>query len=150
MAGPNTLTFTNKVTFLNGIVFLNGVALTLPNAVSDPGTAVAGDMYYNSTSNTIRYYNGTIWQAIGGGGGSNQYYVNTFTLSPTDITNQFVTLSSAPDTPADTILTVIGGPMQSYGIDFTVSGSTLTFMGGIASGGSSALVSGDMLVIQYN
>jgi hypothetical protein len=148
MAGQNTLNFASKVTFLNGAVFLNGQALSLPNSASDPGSAMAGDTYYNTVSNTIRFYNGTVWSAIGGGSGS--YLVNEFTLSPTDVSNGFVTLSSAPTTPADTILTVIGGPMQSYGIDYTVSGSQLTFINSLAFGGASALVSGDMLVIQYN
>jgi hypothetical protein len=128
---------------------LNGVALTLPIATTDPGSAVAGDLYYNSTSNTIRFYNGTIWEGVAGGS-SNPYYVNNFTLTPTDISNQFVTLSSPPDTPAETVLTVIGGPQQSYGTDYTVSGTTLTFLNGLANGGVSALVSGDKLVIQYN
>ncbi len=147
MAGPNILNFASKVAFLNGVVFLNGVALTLPNAPSDPVTASAGDMYYNSVSNTIRFYNGTIWSDIGG---SSSYLVNEFTLSPTDISNGYVTLSSAPAVAADTILTVIGGPMQSYGVDYVVSGARLTFINSLAFGGVSALVSGDMLVIQYN
>lgn len=81
------------------------------------------------------------------GGSANPYYVNEFTLSPTDITNKFVTLSQAPDTAADTILTVIGGPMQSYGTDFTVSGSQLSWSGLFLDG---VLVSGDILVIQFN
>jgi hypothetical protein len=81
---------------------------------------------------------------------SNPYYVNTFTLVSGDITNQYVTLSSIPDTPADTILTVIGGVMQSYGTDYSISGSILNFLGGLATGGNSALVSGDKLVVQYN
>jgi hypothetical protein len=146
MAGPNVLNFASKVTFLNGVVFLNGVALTIPNAASDPGFASAGDMYYNSVSNTIRFFNGTIWADIGG----SSYLVDEFTLTPTNISNGFVTLSSAPAIPADTILTVIGGPMQSYGIDYTVSGAQLSFINSLAFGGISALVSGDKLVIQYN
>lgn len=78
---------------------------------------------------------------------SSPYFVNTFTLSSTDITNKFVTLSGAPDTPADTILTVIGGPMQSYGADFTVSGSQLGWSGLFLDG---VLSSGDKLVVQFN
>lgn len=90
--------------------------------------------------------NGT-WQASSGG---TPYTVDTFTLSPTDITNQFVTLTSAPDVPADTILTVIGGPMQAYTSDYTVSGSQLNFAGDLATGGNAALISGDKLVVQFN
>jgi hypothetical protein len=120
----------------------------LPNAAIDPVSAAAGDIYYNSVSNTIRLFNGTSWMDISGGtSGGNLYYVNGFTLSPTDISNGFVTLASAPDVPADTILTVIGGPMQAYGPDFTVSGNQLRWSGLFLAG---VLVSGDILVIQYN
>jgi hypothetical protein len=147
MAGPNILNFASKVAFLNGVVFVNGTAVTLPNSTTDPVSAIAGDMYYNSVSNTVRFFNGTTWADMGG---SSSYLVNEFTLSPTDISNGFVTLSSAPDVPADTILTVIGGPMQSYGVDYTISGAQLTFINSLAVGGVSALVSGDILVIQYN
>ena len=143
MAGPNVINFASKV------IFLNGSPITLPVAAADPGTAVAGDMYFNSVSNVVRFYNGSVWAAIGGGS-SGSYLVDEFTLSPTDISNGFVILSSAPTTPIDTILTVIGGPMQSYGADYTVSGSQLTFINSLAVGGISALVSGDMLVIQYS
>ena len=64
MAGPNILNFASKV------VFLNGLPLTLPIAASDPGSAIAGDLYYNSVSNLIRYYNGTIWSSVGSGSGT--------------------------------------------------------------------------------
>jgi len=74
------------------------------------------------------------------------YDVNLFTLSSGDISNGFVTLSSAPDVPGDTILTVISGPMQSYGSDYTVSGSVLTWTGNLAT----IIASGDKLVVQYN
>ncbi|CAN5950514.1 unnamed protein product [Sphagnum jensenii] len=133
MAGPNILNFANKVQFLNGAVFVNGAAITLPSAASDPVIASAGDIYYNTVSNVIRFYNGSGWLTVSGGGSSNPYYINEFTLSPTDISNGFVTLSSAPDVPADTVLTVIGGPMQTYGVDYTVTGTQLTFAGDLVA-----------------
>ena len=148
MAGPNILNIGSKVVFLNGAIFVNGQTITLPASASDPGSPVVGEMYYNSTSNTIHYYNGTIWISLGAS--SSNYTVNTFILGSGNITDRFVTLSSAPDVPADTILTVIGGPMQLYGTDFTVSGSQLTFMSSLAIDGVSALVSSDVLVVQYN
>lgn len=80
---------------------------------------------------------------------SNPYFINEFTLSPTDIANGYVTLSPAPANPTQVVLTPIGGPMQSYGTDYTVSGSQLIFGTALAPGGSSALVSGDQLVVQY-
>lgn len=45
--------------------------LGLPVGTSDPGTAEAGDLYYKTDTNKIRYYDGTQWNdlAAGGGGG---------------------------------------------------------------------------------
>jgi hypothetical protein len=43
-------------------------AMTLPRLASDPVSGmVAGDMYYNTASNRIRYFDGTIWDAIATG-----------------------------------------------------------------------------------
>jgi hypothetical protein len=56
----------NQLQFGNKVVFLNGLPFTLPIAATDPVTAVAGDLYYNSVSNTVRYYNGSAWAPIAG------------------------------------------------------------------------------------
>lgn len=58
----------NELKFGNKVVFLNGLPLTLPVAASDPGSATAGDLYYNSGSTTIRYYNGSAWSDLATGG----------------------------------------------------------------------------------
>lgn len=81
------------------------------------------------------------------GAGSAPYYVDTFTLTGTDITNGYVTLTGSPTVPASTALTVIGGPMQDYGADFTVTGSQLSWTGLFLDG---VLVAGDKLVVQFN
>jgi hypothetical protein len=72
--------------------------------------------------------------------------VQEFTLSPTDISNGYVTLSTTPVNPTLALLNVIGGPMQSYGSDFTISGTHLSWTGNLAS----VIASGDMLVVQYS
>jgi hypothetical protein len=144
-ATTGTTTVPNGGTGVTSFADLNQVIIS--------GTTTTGPLQQvpGGTAGFVLTSNGTTaaptWQATAP---SNPYYVNTFTLSSTDITNQYVTLSSIPDTPADTVLTVIGGPMQSYGTDYTVSGSILGFTNGLAAGGGSALVSGDMLVVQYN
>ena len=51
------------VVFLNNLD-LNGNQLLnarLQNLASDPGSADAGDIIYNSTSNVFKYYNGSAW-----------------------------------------------------------------------------------------
>ncbi len=83
------------------------------------------------------------WQAPSAS--SNQYLVDKFTLSPTDITNGFVTLAISPTTPADTSLTPIGGILQDYGTDYTVSGTTLSWTG---LGLDGTLTAGDKLFVQ--
>lgn len=46
--------------------------LGLPVGTSDPGTAEAGDLFYNTDTNKIRYHDGTQWNdlASGGNGGN--------------------------------------------------------------------------------
>jgi hypothetical protein len=138
VAGPNVTNFANKV------VFLNGNALTLPISATNPVSPNPGDIYFNTVSNMILYYNGSAWLSVSGGSSS---LVNNFTLSVTDISNKFVTLTHAPTSATSTILTVIDGPMQSYGADFIVSGSQLSWSGLFLDG---VLVDGDTLVIQFN
>jgi hypothetical protein len=43
------------------LVSLNAAALA-----SDPANPIAGDFYYNTVQQVLRYYNGTSWNPIGG------------------------------------------------------------------------------------
>jgi hypothetical protein len=58
----------NEIKFGSKVVFLGGTPITLPSQASDPGSAVNGDMYYNSTSDTIRVYQSGSWQSLATGG----------------------------------------------------------------------------------
>lgn len=99
MAGPNILNFDSKVAFLGGI------PLTLPVAATDPGSASNGDVYYNSTSGMIRFYNGTTWANVSSGGtvtsiglveGSEGGSQTIFTISSSPVTaNGNISLSLA-------------------------------------------------------
>lgn len=75
------------------------------------------------------------------------YRVNKFTLSPTDIANKYVTLTAPPTTPASTVLDVISGDSQDYGVDYVVTGSTVSWDG---LGLDGVLVAGDKLQIQFD
>ena len=44
--------------------------MSLPTGTSDPGSAAAGDMYYNTDDKKIRIYDGTDWNDLASGGGS--------------------------------------------------------------------------------
>ena len=70
-----------------------------------------------------------------------------YTLTPADISNGFISLPGVPTTPPNTLLTPIGGPMQIYGVDYTVTGSTLSWAG---LGLNGILVAGDILMVEYN
>lgn len=44
-------------------------SLRLVNLSSDPASASSGDIYYNSSTQAIKLYNGSSWSAVGSGGG---------------------------------------------------------------------------------
>lgn len=135
----------NQLNFGNQVVFFNGSAITLPVKVSDPGTASVGDIYFNSVSLTIKYYNGTTWIDLGAGGSGSQK-VDKFTLNSTDISNKYVTLSSAPTTADQTLLIVGDAGGMFYGVDFTVSGNQLSWSSLALDG---ILAVGDNLSVTY-
>lgn len=61
--------------------FLN--PLNLLNSATDPVTASSGDFYYNTTLNTVKVYNGTVWTVISGGGGASISVNDNVPVSPT-------------------------------------------------------------------
>lgn len=78
-----------------------------------------------------------------------------FTLGGTDITNQYIDLDSVAG-DSSIILEVKGGGAQLETDDYTVnytggtsSKTRITFAGGLATAGVSALVSGDIVVVTY-
>ena len=78
---------------------------------------------------------------------NSNYNVNKFTLGNADVANKYVTLSSTPTTASKTVLEIIGGDGQAYGVDFTIMGNQLNWSG---LGLDGVLVSGDNLVVQFN
>ena len=73
--------------------------------------------------------------------------VSIYTLTPTDISNKYVTLPAAPTVPSLVLLNVIGGPMQQYGPDYIVTGAQLGWSGLFLD---SVLAFGDVLIVQSN
>ncbi len=69
-----------------------------------------------------------------------------YTLTGTDISNKFITLPATPTQPTNTLLTVIGGPAQDYGVDYTVTTNQLGWNGLTLDG---VLVTGDKLQVLY-
>jgi len=62
--------------------------VTPPSLASDPASGVSGAIYYNTTSNVLKFYNGTSWSAIGTGGGGS------------GTSNSLEVLDTAPNLPA--------------------------------------------------
>ena len=129
----------------------NGVIIYATLAVFPP-TATKGTLGIAADTGILYEWNGTAWAPIA----SNAAYASVttaainyaqyFTLSSTDITNKYVTLTNTPTQPAETQMTILGGILQIYGFDFTVSGNQLTWSGTDLDGWLSA---GDELFVYY-
>lgn len=78
--------------------------------------------------------------------GSGAQYSETFTLDLTAITNKQISLTHVPMNPSITRVLPIGGIYQRYGIDFTISGQTLSWDG---LGLDNFLEVGDILIVEY-
>jgi hypothetical protein len=87
----------NELKFGNKVVFINGNPITLPTASSDPGSATAGDLYYNSTSTVLRYYNGSVWSNVGVG------TVTSVNVVESDSGNNIFNSTGGPITSSGTI-----------------------------------------------
>lgn len=83
--------------------------------------------------------------------GGKTWRKQAITLTGTDITNQYVDLSHLA--VANSMQLVVGGVMQEETLDYTLAPSggvtRLSFAGGLATGGISELVSGDILYVQF-
>ena len=80
----------------------------------------------------------------------NSLQVETYTLTGTDITNKYVTLSAAPTTAADVLLFIKEAPNQFYGDDYQMDATNtdrLTW-GGLDLDG--ILAAGDKFSVQYS
>ena len=90
---------------LKAPIFDSDAAATDPFGSSSPVKTSLGDLYYNSTSNTVKYYNGTQWKEFSSGGSNPSdtpipdtvYYDDNSTSATEDgtIDNPFKTLQGA-------------------------------------------------------
>ena len=58
--------------------------INIANIELDPISASAGDIYYNSASSTLRYFDGTDWKNIGEGGGAGVTVSETAPSNPVE------------------------------------------------------------------
>lgn len=132
------------------------------NIIIAPGTGFSGGPASLRFNNVGEGTAGDVWTSVdtSGGGAWRTPATNNkelFTLSGTDITNQYVDLAHVAKTNSIDFL-VKGGGVQIEGAsyDYSVSytggagGNTrITFLNDLATGGLSALVAGDIVVAKY-
>jgi len=117
------------------LVLENGLPMTLSTAASDPGSAVAGDMYFNTTSHTVRYYDGSAWQSAAD-------VAAAVTAVSVVSANGLAGSSSGGTTPALTLSTTITGILQGNGT--AISAASTTGSGAVVLANSPALVTPDL------
>jgi hypothetical protein len=144
----------------------NGIYVTAAGAWARSTDAdVSGEIFRGMSvfvsSGTL--YDNTVWFLDGSGaitlGSTSLSFIKetnvpkkeNLTLNGTDITNQYKDLALTAKT--DSVFLSVNGVVQYEGTDYTlsiVSGVTrVTFAGDLATGGGAALISGDILRLQY-
>ena len=129
------------------------------NLAADPTiltTYLAGDTYYNTVSNKMRFYTGSVWADVGGGATITPKK-ETFTLVAGDITNQYLDLTEEAKVDSITFIVKGGGPLlegasHDYSVSYTGgvgSKTRITFLNDIATGGAAALIATDVVQIKY-
>jgi hypothetical protein len=94
--------------------------VTPPSLASDPASGVAGAIYYNTTSNVLKFYNGTEWTAVGSGGGGGEFSgtatgiqaLDTAPNSPSQGSIYFDTAENTIKTYNGTIWYDVAGPKE--------------------------------------
>ncbi len=69
--GSGSVSISTGLSSNRGKVLLGGKTVRiLATSATDPSTPETGDIYYNTGTNSLRYYNGTFWSDLGASGAS--------------------------------------------------------------------------------
>jgi len=83
---------------------------------------------------------------VAGGGRT----VDLHTITATDITNKYFTLSDSPTTPSETMLFIKGAGFQYYGDDYVMDGGYTTRLGWSGLDLDGVIAEGDKVVAMFN
>jgi hypothetical protein len=109
-----------------------------------PASPVAGQIYYNTSDNTLRYWNGTAWLTLAQGGSVDQAIQNAIDAITTDVieegsTNLYYTTSRAKTDAADLLTSAT---LTNITITGNGSGLTITAENGVADSTTDDLAEG--------
>jgi len=68
---------------------------SIQNLATDPGTPIAGQIYYNTVSNLIKVYNGTAWVSLSTGAGTVTSVTGSGAISSSGGTTPNITIAAA-------------------------------------------------------
>jgi hypothetical protein len=89
---------------------------------SNPGSPVEAQVYYNSSTKAIRFYNGTTWVELGTGSGS-------VTSVSVVSSNGFAgTVATATSTPAITLTTTVTGLLKGNGTSISAASAGTDYL----------------------
>lgn len=109
---------------------------------SDPPAPANNQLWLNKDERSIKYYNGTEILPL------SQISVNTtVVLTAQNILEKSITLTSAPKSPSQVVVTPEGGPTQVYATDFTIVDVNKITWSGLGLDGF--LEAGERLFISY-
>lgn len=103
------------------------------------------DSHQFKIGNGVDHWNDLPYGVIAGSSG-NPMKVEMITLTGPMISAGELTLQQSATSPSETLLFVDGGPVQKYGIDFTVAGNVLSWSG---LGLETIIGVNDIIIVQY-
>ena len=107
----------NSLVYISGT---SGVAIPAGNTQQRPGSPAIGTLRFNSSSETVEVYTGSVWQSAG----SVISNVTNQTIVPDGVSDTYTLDQSST---AVNILVSINGITQTPSIDYTVAGTQITF-----------------------
>jgi hypothetical protein len=154
LGGPDHVTFAGPITdvrtinvadedvdlgHINSLNTLSGVSPGSVDLGMFPGSTIPDD-------STIKEALEALETAVESGSAASEE-VEYRTITSGEATAKTLTLSETPSDPTKVKVFAVGGPVQIYGVDFSVVGDALTWNG---LGLDGILDAGDVLVIIYN